>query len=508
DFGLSLGPTRGRRGGVLVRRWADYVAALAVEVGARVSTPDGPEALDRLFRERENLLAAQEWGIGAGDPGLAARILLAAARAFAARAPWQLRRDRLLDAIQALADRDPASRVRLLIELADTWWSIGAYSLAFDPANTAVEEAGRVGDDGLRAAALHVRGEVASHRADRGGAAEDFAAGLSLAERAGDPRLRAKHLAGLSGCHTWQGRGAEARDAVRLLREVGDDLGLARAVNQFGLVLWRNGDPAGAGAAFREAEMLERRFGNLRLVAGRLTNRGLALTDLDQLPEALALFAEADVIHADQGNRPWRAVNAAGWGLALLRHGRPAEAEARLREHLSEPEAAQYPENVALLAGNLARVLFAAGRAAEAEPHVARASDFQLRTDGGRHRRYWGNLDPSRRGPAGPRAPPGRDPPAGRGGDPARDRFGRDGRRPGQPGPRRRAAPGRVSPVARTGVTAWTFTAYKSRAPGGRGLAGWRPNWPAGRDTPIRGPGSKTISPATPAPSRWSATEA
>ncbi|HYH68684.1 MAG TPA: hypothetical protein VD866_28585 [Urbifossiella sp.] len=361
-----------------------------------METPAGPDAIAALFRDRDNLLAAQQWAIAAGDPTLSARILIGAARAVAARAPWQLRRDRLLDAIQALGDRDPARRARLRVELADTWWGVGAYDLAREPAEQAVAEARRLGDDTLLADALHQRGTLAEHLGERVRAADDFAEGVRRASGAGLAGAHGRNLIGLATCHDWGGRYGPARsageEAVRLLTRAGNELALARAVNGLGLILWRNGDPDAAARRFAEAESLERRFGNLRLVAGRLTNRGLALTDLDRLDEALALFAEADGIHADQGNRGWRAVNAAGWGIAELLAGRPADAAARLAAALDEAVATRYAENEALIAGGLARALLALGRAGEAELYVRQALEFQLGKDGGRHRRYWGNL--------------------------------------------------------------------------------------------------------------------
>ncbi len=394
DFGRSLAPHDDAPGAPAARRWAEYFVSFAEDLGARTHTPEGPDALNRLFRDRDNLLVAHHWTLAAGEPVQAARLILGCSRALAARAPWQLRRDRVVESLEALGGRDPARRVRLLLELADTWWGVGDYEQARAVAGQAVEEAAGL-DEALRALAFSYRGLACEHLGRWAEAMADYATGLRLADQAGDVRAQVRNLDGLAYLHDRQVHRDEALQtserALRLARQSGDEFLLARAVNVRGLVLWHFGQPEAALGAFQEAEQLERRFGNLRLVGGRLTNQGLALTDLDRLPEALARFAEADLLHADQGNRAWRAVNAAGWGLALLLDQRPAEATALLSRFLPEAEATHYMENVALIAGNLGRSLLALGRPAEAEAQAVRALAIQ-RESGSRHRRYWGNL--------------------------------------------------------------------------------------------------------------------
>jgi predicted ATPase len=380
----------------LARRWADYFAGFAAEQAVRVITKDGLDALERLSRDRENILAVHQWALETGKPALAARVILGCARALAVRAPWQLRRGRLIDTLEALRDEEPAARVRLLIELADSYWGVGDYTHASRLAAKACELAETLGDDRLQAAALLARAHTANDVGDRESALRDYAAGGRLAERVGDVPVQAWCLMGISYIHDRQGRPAEARQAadraVALVRERGDDFDLARAVNNRGLVLWHWGDPAAALECFREAEVLERRFGNLRLAAGRITNQGLALADLDRLEEALKRFAEADSLHADQGSRAFQAVNAAGWGATLLLAGRAAEAADFLGRTLPEAEATGYTENVALVAGSLGRALLALGRPEEAAGHLRRALALQRDMDRGRNRRYWGNL--------------------------------------------------------------------------------------------------------------------
>jgi predicted ATPase len=380
----------------LVRRWSDYFAGLAQEQAARIGTRDALDALERLARDRENLLAVHQWALQAGDAALAARVILGCARALAVRAPWQLRRDRLLNTLEALHDTTSAARVHLQIELADSYWGVGDYPHAYRLACRACAEAEALGDDALRAAALCERADTANDCGERDAALRDYEEGSRLAERVGNVSLLARNLRGLAYVHDRQGRAAEARQAadrsVLLLREVGNEIELARAVNIRGLVFWHLGEPARALEDFREAGALEGRLGNRRLVAGRVTNQGLALMDLDRLPEALERFAEADRLHADQGNRAWRAVNAAGWGLALLLAGRPTEAADLLGGALHEAEATGYTENVALIRGGLGRALLELGRPDEAAEHVAQALAIQRTIDRGNNRRYWGNL--------------------------------------------------------------------------------------------------------------------
>jgi tetratricopeptide (TPR) repeat protein len=396
DFGCETWKTPLRPPASLAWRWAEYFAGFAERQATRIATPEGREALDRILRDRDNILAAHEWALSTGAVPLAARILLGCARALAVRAPWQLRRNLLSRTLAALPAGAAAVRARLLIELADSYWGVGEYVTAHDHVCQAVALGQSTGDAGLLAAALRKRGSTANDLGLRAAALADFEASRRLARQLGDVDLEACNLIGLANVHDRQGRRAEAYEAaeraVDLLRQRGNELDLALAVNVRGLVQWHFGDPLAALASFRETVDLERRLGNERLVAGRRTNEALALTDLDRLSEALEVFAETDRIDAEQGNRTWRAVNAAGWGLALLLAGRAGEATELLAQTLPEARASGYAENVALVAGNLGRALLALGRMDEAAAQVQLALAIQRKIDLGHNRRYWGNL--------------------------------------------------------------------------------------------------------------------
>jgi tetratricopeptide (TPR) repeat protein len=99
----------------------------------------------------------------------------------------------------------------------------------------------------------------------------------------------------------------DCREALRLLRRVGDPETLGRALNNLGLVLEMTGDPAAAEGGYREALELNRRRGDAEGQVINLANLGALATSGGQYSRALILHGEAAALAARHRGEPWAA---------------------------------------------------------------------------------------------------------------------------------------------------------------------------------------------------------
>ncbi|QMU71281.1 NB-ARC domain-containing protein [Streptacidiphilus sp. P02-A3a] len=188
--------------------------------------------------------------------------------------------------------------------------------------------------------------------------AEGLAAARSCGDRAAEARMLTSGGLGElgSGEHA---RALEMFDrAARLLRQIGDELGVARTWNYRGLAHQRLGRLAEATGAFRQAAADCAALGDRR--AGALARLNLADVSLalKHFDEAAAAAAGARGVLLDEGD-PYNAARATVLlGEAQLGSGAPGPAEAHLLDavgHLRRVSANR----------ELARALLALGQAAE-----------------------------------------------------------------------------------------------------------------------------------------------
>ena len=91
--------------------------------------------------------------------------------------------------------------------------------------------------------------------------------------------------------------------SVQLRRRIGAPRQLATALNQWALLLHRQGKNEKANELLKESAQLNRQMGSIPELATALSNRGLVETALTHYEEAEALLQEAWQIQAEQGNR-------------------------------------------------------------------------------------------------------------------------------------------------------------------------------------------------------------
>lgn len=399
EFGRSLwGQPRGDESPppALFQRHAAYFIEYAERHAAQIATGVCREALDRLVLERENILAVQLRALALGDAETAARAMLGFSRSLQARGPAALRVPRLSKSLDALGDRAPYLRARLLIQLSDALWSTGDWNKAGSLADEAAELAEQLAEEGVRAEALLQQARMRNAEGKRPEAIAAFekarASYAALSDAAGAAACQ-------SGCgHIYDrlGRYDESlachAEAEKILRELDDPMALTRTLNYYGLTLWHAGRPAEAVERFANAEQINRSLGDLMWVGGNLTNRALALIDLDRYEEALACCVEAGRIHAQLGNKAWAGINMGARGLALREKGDLDEALAALAAAEAIAVDVGDREDIALHAGNRGRTLLKLRRFADARDVLRRAIDIQRQIGGSRDSRFFGNL--------------------------------------------------------------------------------------------------------------------
>jgi len=200
-----------------------------------------------------------------------------------------------------------------------------------------------------------------------------------LARSGGHPLAEARAYRGLASSRAMEGRFDEARDHVRRSRRILDELGLrlraAFASEAAGFVEMLAGDPAAAEAELRSGFEAAEEVGELgyrATAAGLLSQAVLAQGRLDEA-EALTRTAEEAAAADDLTTQIlWRGVR----GRVLSERGEDAQAEILAREATS---VAAETDDVNMRADalvDLAHVLRAAGRDAEAIAEASRAVEF------------------------------------------------------------------------------------------------------------------------------------
>ncbi len=382
EFGQALWGTSDDQGSPippreLGRRWINYFIEYSEHWTAMISTGRSREALDNLVRERENVMAAHEWALEAGEARLAARLFLAYGNTLAIRGPWQLRIPRLEATLERVAETEAELRARLLLALVEAHWAVGQWAEADACADQAVELGATLESRSVYAWALFHK----ARRARGLGSADDalgiFEEALAIFQELEEQEGEARTLAELSGIHDSEGRYEEAMRWVAVaetsFRRQENLIHLATTLNRKGLILWHWGRPAEAVDCFDEAEKLSRGLENWRWVGGHITNRGLALTDLERLDEAIADFDAAEKVHARQGNKAWGAVNLGGRGRALLLRGKLDAAVLCLKEARELADEVGYRDDVAVDSSHLGRAYLQLGRNEEALVETRRA---------------------------------------------------------------------------------------------------------------------------------------
>lgn len=161
---------------------------------------------------------------------------------------------------------------------------------------------------------------------------------MAVATDSGDRRALAQASVRLSAASLRAKRYSEgiraADQSLRLYRELGDEDGQSRAVNNLGLLYNWDGDPDRAAGCFEQALAIRRRRHDRRAEAMLLGNLGLAHVARGAAEPAITCNQQALAIYRQLGDRRAEGVVLLNLGEALALAGRAAEAVGFLQRSL------------------------------------------------------------------------------------------------------------------------------------------------------------------------------
>jgi predicted ATPase/DNA-binding SARP family transcriptional activator len=235
------------------RRLGEHLAELvdAVELEAR----DSVAALERLDHELDNVRAAIEAAVAAGDADLELRLAGGLWRYCWVRGLAAEGLRRIGSALERAAGAPTVERARALQGGAGLAWSLGDFERAKELAHAAIPVSAEVGSVLDEIAANTVLGIVANDEDDREAARRHHRRSIELSEQLGVEPLPQKLNLGIVALDS--GEYEEARglfeDVLARHRRAENDAGIGFALINLGVVHHALGDHEASVAAFREA---------------------------------------------------------------------------------------------------------------------------------------------------------------------------------------------------------------------------------------------------------------
>lgn len=366
-------------------RHARCYAALAEHWDLRRGGREAAEAFDHLELECENIFAAQDRALKAGEGGLAGRCVLAAAVTMAVRGLSAERVPRLRGALAGVEEaitRTPGDkgleglRARLMVALCQACQDTGKWDEAQALADRALALAEAGGGGQHLGSALVQIGEMHRLRGRFDEALRTFDRAAEVFRAAKAPAGEARALGGRGSVLWHQERFDDAigcfTRATALFEKLGNKGGEARNIGGQGLALASRGDAASALACYDKAEAVYRGTRNKSALARTLGNRALALEKAGDIAGALKCLADAESLNREIGARASVARNMGNRGELQL-STEPAAALACFDEAAAIHAELGNRQGVALAADRRGRALTALGRIAEARESFQRS---------------------------------------------------------------------------------------------------------------------------------------
>src|SRR5690606_32807015 len=254
------------------RRHATWFLAIAETDGPRLTGALQPAWLERLDRERDNLLAALHWALSQGDIDTATRLGAALWR-FWERRNELIEGRALLDAILALPS---------------------------DPTLVAA-----------RSSALTGAGVLAALQADYSQAARHSEEALAGWRQIGDQRGVARTLLCLATVARYRDNYAEAealgQETLAAFRSIGDRWGVGHILANLGMVAWVQGDHATGTTRYEEALTHLRDIEDEPGIFGVVLELGKGASEEGDLARATTLLEECLSLSETMGDGASRA---------------------------------------------------------------------------------------------------------------------------------------------------------------------------------------------------------
>jgi serine/threonine protein kinase/tetratricopeptide (TPR) repeat protein len=285
------------------------------------------------------------------------------------------------------APEHAAARLGIEILRADIESRRGLHARALEILHPALEEARRLGDDGLQSTLLGQLGRIAMWQHDAPTSERYLREALAIARKRGDRPTLVFTLRQL-GNLGYRTNTADSRrwleESVELAREIGDRQGEATGTNSLGNLFGYEEDYAGAADCYRRSLEIAGEIGNRYMEGMARTNLGFVLRELGDLAAAEREAKRALAQNRETGVLPLVAAGELNLGDICVITGRNDEARRHLLASAAAAREVQEPISfLALLFGilkirggeratGLAWIGFARAHEKEYEREVAR----------------------------------------------------------------------------------------------------------------------------------------
>lgn len=377
----------GEEPAVLARHRAWYLR-WAEQVEPMLATADDPW-LDRVEAEHDNLRAAIEASLDAGDADAALRLPSALFRFWLVRGHWTEGRQDLEAALAMKGAVSPDLLAKATSRAAALAQYQGDYGRAEALGRESLRMQREMGDRGGMAHSLMTLGNIAYRQGDYAAAWELHEESLTYGRAAGDKASMAASLVNLANVAVHRSEYDRAlglcHESLDLFRQLGDRRGTAFVLNLLGVLASDQGDYATAQARFEEGLAIQRELGDRRGIERSLSSLGLIAREQADLAKARELYEQSLAIGRELGHKAGMAFSLRGLAAVAGLEDHPAEAESLFCESLrietalhSRPDIAACLEGLARTSGDLERAarLLGAASALRESAHSA-VSQFE-----------------------------------------------------------------------------------------------------------------------------------
>lgn len=304
-------------------RHAAHYLALAAAAGPAIKGTEQGAWLARLAAEHDNLRAALEWALGAGEHALSQQLGAALAWYWYVSGHYGEGR-RWLERLTAVEDGPLVLRARVRQGLARILHAQGDLAGAAARYAESRTLAAAAGDRHGEAAALNGLGLVAYDRGDYADSSATLTACLALRRELGDRHGGAVALNSLGNVAKnrgeWSAAVALYEEALADFLALRDERGMSVTLHNLGHLAWLAGEPTRAAAPLEESLRLARRLGDTRCTAWSLHYLGLLAAEAGDAPLATERQGESLALRRELADRLGVAECLEGFGfLAAVR---------------------------------------------------------------------------------------------------------------------------------------------------------------------------------------------
>ncbi|HEU0116092.1 MAG TPA: tetratricopeptide repeat protein, partial [Thermomicrobiales bacterium] len=284
-----------------------WFGQLAKEAALALASPDGWPCAERLDADHDNLRAAIDWALDAGEDATALKIAADLTHYWELRGEFTEGRRWLQRAL--VADRGGPSRERADASDGAAILAIGQgdFAAATAYADQALAHYRAVGDRRGEATALFNLGIAAERQAEYRRSIACYEEGVAIVRELGDRHRLAKGLNGLGLAVANAGDAARGEalleESLAIKREIGDRKGIAVALTNLAVMAYERGDLDRAIAWLEQSLEIDRELANQPGIADNLDNLGGVLAIHGEAPRAAALLAEALTIRREMADR-------------------------------------------------------------------------------------------------------------------------------------------------------------------------------------------------------------